>query len=153
MLITILYVLGVSAGGILILLLGLMVLKRIVTIRNPAVFKARVRITDGQFPGLKGAWKKCYGAWVTTVFTTRKGLPLFIADVLPLASLDLVREAEAADEVKGLGETPIIASFSLVTGGKVEIAMASLEQPVGLKPWNIPDRPASTSPSAAGASA
>jgi len=73
--------------------------------------------------------------------------------VLPLASLDLVREAEAADEVKGLGKTPIIASFSLVTGGKVEVAMASLEQPVGLKPWNIPDRPASTSPSAAGASA
>ena len=52
MLIGILYVLGVGAAGILLLLIALMLLKRIKTIRDPAVFKARVRITDGESPGL-----------------------------------------------------------------------------------------------------
>ena len=57
MLIAILYLLGVSAGGILIVLLGLMVLNRIKTIRNPAVFKARVRYHGRAGPrpqGLRG---------------------------------------------------------------------------------------------------
>ena len=94
MLIAILIALGVSAGGILLLLIGLMVVKRVKTIKHPAVFKARVRITDGQFPGLKEAWKPCYAAWVTTVLTPRKGLPLNIADVLPAAvPRDGVRDA------------------------------------------------------------
>lgn len=149
MLIGILYVLGVGAAGILVILIGLMLFKRIVTIRNPAVFKARVRIADGQVPGLKGTWKKCYGAWVATVLTTRKGLPLNITDVLPMASLEVVRDAVAEDEVKGLGEAPIIASFRMVTSAKIEVAMASLEQPVGLKPWNAHERATSTSPSGA----
>lgn len=58
------------------------------TVRNPAVFKSRVRLTGGQVPGMQATWKKCYGAWVTTVLATRKGVPLNIADVLPVASLD-----------------------------------------------------------------
>ena len=147
MLIAILYLLGVSAGGILIVLLGLMVLNRIKTIRNPAVFKARVRITDGQFPGLKETWKRCYGAWVTTVFTTRKGLPLFITDVLPVATLDGVRDAQATDKVQGLGEAPVIAWFSMVTGARIEVAMASLERSVGLQPWSVPGQAAAAAPS------
>lgn len=147
MLVGILYLLGVGAAGILLLLIGLMVFKRIKTIRNPAVFKARIRSTDGQFPGLKGTWKKCYGAWVTTVLTTRKGLPLTITDVLPLTSLDLVRDAGLADGVKGLGESPVIASFSVVNGAKIDVAMASVERTVGLKPWIVPERSASTAAS------
>ena len=138
MLIGILYLLGVGAAGILLLLVTLMVLKRIKTIRHPAVFKARVRITEGRVPGLKGTWKKCHGAWVTTVFTTRKGLPLNITDVLPMATLDGVRDATATDKVQGLGEAPVIAWFSMVTGARIEVAMASVEQAVGLKPWSDP---------------
>jgi hypothetical protein len=140
MLIAILYLLGVSAGGILVLLIGLMVLKRIKTIRHPAVFKARVRLVDGDFPGLKGTWKKCYALWVTTVLTTRKGLPLNITDVLPVATLDRVREAEPGDQVQGLGEAPIIASFSMTTGATIDIAMAAIGRPVGLGPWTGPER-------------
>lgn len=146
MLVGILYVLGVGAAGILVVLIGLMVLKRIKTLRHPAVFKTRVRVTDGQFPGMKTTWKKCYGAWVTTVFTTRKGLPLPITDVLPMATLDGVRVAGAADRVQGLGESPTIASFTMVTGATIEIAIAKPDRPVGLKPWNAPG-PSSTPPS------
>lgn len=76
MLVAILAALGVEAGVILLLLIGLMPFKRYKTIKHPAVFKARVRLTEGQFPGLKTTWKKCYGAWVTTVFTTRLSFPI-----------------------------------------------------------------------------
>jgi hypothetical protein len=137
MVIAILYALGVGAAGILLLLIGLMLFKRYKTIKHPAVFKTRVRLTQGQFPGLKDTWKKCYGAWVTTVFSTRKGLPLNIADVLPVANLDQLRNAAPADEVKGLGETPIIGSFTMTTGAKLDVAMSAKERHAGLKPWQV----------------
>jgi len=105
--------LGVEAATILLLLIGFMVFKRYKTIKHPAVFKTRVRLTEGQFPGVTSTWKKCYGAWVTTVFTTRRGLPLNIADVLPVGHLDQLREAAPADGSKGLGDKPIIASFTM----------------------------------------
>ncbi len=135
MAIAILAMLGIEAGVILALILVLLVVKRVMTIRHPAVFKARVRLSDGQFPGVTTAWKKCYGAWVTTVFTTRKGLPLNIADVLPVAQLDDLREAALGDDVKGLGDRPTIASFTMTSGAKLEVAMAADERPAGLKPW------------------
>lgn len=135
MLIAILFTIGVGAAGILLLLIGLMLFKRYKTIKHPAVFKARVRLTEGQFPDLKSTWQKCYGAWVTTVFTTREGLPLNIAAVLPVARLDHLRDAAPTDEVKGLGDKPIIATFSMTTGAKFEIAMSADKRLVGLKPW------------------
>jgi hypothetical protein len=135
MTIAILAALGIPPALIVVLLIGWMLFRRHKTIRNPAVFKARVRITDGQFPGLKDTWKKCYGAWVTTVFTTRKGLPLLITDVLPVASLDGVRDA-VPDEVKGLGDTAIVASLTMVTGAKIDVALASDARAVALQPWS-----------------
>ena len=55
MAIAILAVLGIEAGVILLLLIGLMVFKRFATIRHPGVFKARVRVIEGQFPGVTSA--------------------------------------------------------------------------------------------------
>ena len=138
MTIAILAALGIPPAVIVVLVIGWMLFRRYKTINDPAVFKARVRITDGQFPGLKGTWKKCYGAWVTTVFTTRKGLPLFITDVLPVASLDGVRDAVPDDGVKGLGDTAIVASFTMVTGARIDVALASDDRAVGLRPWSGP---------------
>lgn len=135
MVIGILYLLGVSAAGVLVLLIGLMLFKRYKVINHPAVFKARVRAAEPPIPGLKDTWRKCYAAWVTTVLTTRKGLPLSIADVLPLERLDGVRDAEASDRLQGLGATPIIASFTTTTGAKLEIAVSADDRSRSLRPW------------------
>ncbi len=107
---------------------------------------------DGEVPGLKSTWKKCYGAWVTTVFTTRKGLPLNIADVLPLASLDHVRDATIADNVKGLGESPTVATFTLTTGSTIEVAMSAEDRVDALAAWPVASSLGSMplTPSAAG---
>jgi hypothetical protein len=134
MLIAILLALGVTPGMILVLLLALMLVKRYKTIKHPAVFKTRVRLVEGQFPGLKAEWKKGYGAWVTNVFTLRKGLPLNIVDVLPVATIEQVRTG-AADEVKGLHGAPVIAGLTLSTGARIEIAVAAEQRATGLKPW------------------
>lgn len=137
MVIAILYALGVSAGGILALLVALVLFKRYRVIRHPAVFKARVRTTEAPaFPGLKDSWQNCRAAWVTTVLTTRKGLQLAVADVLPLERLDAVRDAAASDGVKGLGEAPVIASFTTTTGGKIEVAFSEADRSRGLLPWS-----------------
>ena len=73
---------------------------------------------------------------MTSVFTTRKGLPLNIVDVLPVAKLDQLRNAAPLDGVKGLDEKPIIATFSMTTCAKLEVAMSADERPAGLMPWH-----------------
>jgi hypothetical protein len=59
--IAILYALGVTATGFLLLLIGLTVFKRYKTIKHAAVFKGRVRVTKGVVPGAKETWTTCYG--------------------------------------------------------------------------------------------
>ena len=51
MLIAILALLGIEAGVILALILGLLVVKRVMTIRHPAVFKARAPVRKGSSRG------------------------------------------------------------------------------------------------------
>ena len=145
MVIAILIALGVSAGAILVLLLGAMLVKRFKTITSPAVFKVSVRTSEGQLPDVRSTWTKCYGAWVTTVFTSRKGLGLSIADVLPMASLDEARQATAVDDLKSLGEDAIIASFTTTTGARIELAMRAEDRSVALAPWSASPMVAATS--------
>jgi len=136
MLIAICIALGVSAGAILLLLVVLVLVKRIKTVRHPAVFKARVRLVEGEFPGISGEWKKRYGAWVTNVLTLRKGIALNIADVLPTTALLHSRDA-TSDETESLrlGDNPLIATLSLSTGARIDLAVVAEQRAVGLKPY------------------
>jgi hypothetical protein len=141
MVIAILYALGISAGGILLLLIALLLLKRYKIINDPRVFEARIRLADGTFPGLTDTWKRCRAAWVTTVLTTRTGLPLNIADVVPVQGLEGARDAVAADDLRGLGDTRVIASFTMTTGATVEVAVAAQDRSVALAPWSSAEAP------------
>jgi hypothetical protein len=49
----------------------------------------------------------------------------------------MVREARRTDAVQWLREAPIIAFCSMATGARIDIAMASIERPVGLQPWKV----------------
>jgi hypothetical protein len=141
--IAILYALGVSAGAILLLVLAVVLLKRVRVLRDPRVFEARVRVSAGAFPGLKDTWKRCRGAWVTTVLTTRTGGPLAISDVLPAERLDGVRDAGPADGIRGLGEAPIVATFTLTTGATLELAFKAEVRSTALEPWSTAEPSAS----------
>jgi hypothetical protein len=136
MLIAICIALGIEAGAILLLLVVLVLVKRIKTIRHPAVFKARVRLVEGEFPGVSGEWTKGYGAWVTNVLTLRKGIALNIADVLPTTRLLHIRDATPG-ETKSLrlGEHPMIAALLLNTGARLDLAVAAEKRAVALKPY------------------
>ena len=46
-----------------------------------------------------------------------------------------LRDAAPTDEVKGPGDHPIVATFSMTTGAKFEVAVSADERPVGPKPW------------------
>lgn len=125
MLLAILYALGVCAGDILLLLIGMMLDRRYKTIKHPArVQDARPHHGRG-VPGTEADLEEVLRRLGTTVFTTRKGLPLAITDAQPMAGLVGVREAVPADEVKGLGDSAIIASFRMVTGARIDVALAA----------------------------
>jgi len=136
MLIAICIALGIEAATILLVLVVLVLVKRIKTVRHPAVFKARVRLVDGQFPGVSAEWKKGYAAWVTNVLTLRKGIGLNIADVLPTTTLLHIRDATSGEaESLRLGDNPAIATLSLSTGARIDLAVAAEQRAVGLKPY------------------
>jgi hypothetical protein len=136
MLIAICIALGIQAATILLLLVVLVLVKRIKTVRHPAMFKARVRLVDGQFPGISGEWKKGYAAWVANVLTLRKGIGLNIADVLPTTTLVQIRDATSGEtESLRLGDYPVIATFSLSTGARIDLAVSAEQHGVGLKPY------------------
>jgi hypothetical protein len=136
MLIALACALGISAGAILLLLLVLILAKRVKTIRNPAVIKARVRLTGGAFPGVAGKWTKGYGSWVTDVLAVHTGIALGISAILPTARLERTRTA-APDEVKALGldDQPVIATLVLTTGAMIDLAMGADKVAVGLQPY------------------
>ena len=54
---------------------------------------------------------------------------------MPLAGLNQLRVAAPADEVKGLGDQALIATFAMTTGARLEVAVSSDKRLVGLKPW------------------
>jgi hypothetical protein len=136
MLIALAYALGISASAILLLLVVLILVKRVKTIRNPAVFKARVRLTRGEFPGVADKWTKGYGSWVTDVLAVHTGIALSITAILPTAHLERTRTA-APDEAKALGlsDQPVIAALVLTTGATIDLAMDASKVAVGLQPY------------------
>jgi hypothetical protein len=136
MLIAICIALGIEAATILLLLVVLVLVKRIKTVRHPAVFKVRVRLVEGHFPGVSAEWKKGYAAWVTNVLTLRKGIGLNISDVLPTTTLVHIRDATSGEaESLRLGDNPAIATLSLSTGARIDLAVAAEQRAVGLKPY------------------
>jgi hypothetical protein len=73
---------------------------------------------------------------VTNVLTLRKGIGLNIADVLPTTTLLHIRDATSGETASlRLGDNPLIATLSLSTGARIDLAVAAEQRTVGLKPY------------------
>ena len=135
MLIALLAVLGVDLIVIVAIAAGVLSRRRWIS-RQPGAFRGAIRVADGELHGLGSKWSRGYGRWVRDVLVWTKGPLLFRNELVAVDGVDEERTA-AADEVKRLGDEPIVVVFR--SGGtRVEIAASGerRDQLLGAEPPN-----------------
>ena len=123
MLIALLAVLGVDLI-VVVALLALVISRRRWVSRQPAAFSGQIRVAEGELDGLGPKWRRGYGRWVHDVLLWTKGPLLFRNELVAVDALAGER-AGARDEVKRLGDSPVVVE--LTTGAATIQVAASRE--------------------------
>ena len=119
MLIALLAVLGVDLIVIVVIAAGVLSRRRWIS-HQPGAFRGAIRVTDGELHGFGSKWSRGYGRRVRDVLVWTKAPLLLRNELVPVDGVGEERTA-AADEVKRLGDHPIVVAFS--SGAtRVEIA-------------------------------
>ena len=133
MLIALLAVLGVDLV-VIVVLAALLISRRRWVSRRPGAFAGRIRAADGDFDGIGAKWQRGYGRWVRDVLVWTKAPLLFRNELVPVD--ELASERSAPDELKRLGDDPIV--IALTTGATtIEVAAAGDDRGLlrgGLRP-------------------
>ncbi len=87
--------------------------------RQPGAFSGAIRVTGGEIDGLGPKWKRGTGHWVRDVLVWNKA-PLLLTNQL-VAVTRISHERQANDEVKRLGDEPIVIGF-VADGADIEVA-------------------------------
>jgi Protein of unknown function (DUF2550) len=122
MLIALLAVLGVNLAVIVVLIAGVLSRKRWVT-RQDGSFKGAIRVSSGEIDGLGPKWGRGHGRWVRDVLVWTKGPFLLRNELVAVDSVDQERAA-GPDEVKRLGDNPIVVGFTS-NGATVDVAVGN----------------------------
>ena len=121
MLIALLALLGIDLSVVLGLLVTVVLRRRWVR-RRPGVFAGAVHVVDGTVEGLSPKWTRGYGRWVGSVlvWTTR---PFLLRNVLvALDGPGGTPRPAGPDEVKRLGEEPVVVTLQARGRGRLEVA-------------------------------
>ena len=108
--------------------------------RRPGSFKCAVRRApdDGTnaIVDVPSKFKLGYGLWVSNVFIWERGRATFRDILLPVDGIDEggMRRAKP-NEVKGLGEEPVIATLFVGSGAGVEVATGAEDRSIALGPF------------------
>ena len=108
--------------------------------RRPGSFKCAVRRTSDDVTDaivdVPSKFKLGYGLWVSNVFIWEKGRATFRDILLPVDEIDEggVRRA-MANEVKGLGAEPVIATLLVGSGARLEVAARAEDRGIALGPF------------------
>jgi hypothetical protein len=132
MVIALLVLLGVDlvlVAGLAVLVLGR---KRWVR-RQSGAFAGAIRVADGELDEVGSKWCRGYGRWVRDVLVWTRAPFLFRNTVLPADGLDAERRARK-DEVKRLGDEPIVLTFA-VGDGRLEVAVRPQHRTAALAPF------------------
>jgi hypothetical protein len=91
---------------------------------SPGVFPAKVRLNSGAFDGLSESWPPVavYARWVHDVLLVNKGLALVRTQPLPIAAAEGRVEQASPQEIKRLGDNPILLQFRLDNGAIIQLA-------------------------------
>jgi Protein of unknown function (DUF2550) len=134
MLIALLVVLGVNLI-IVVLVAALVIGRRRWLKRQPGQFAGAIRVSGGQFDGLKGEWQRGSGRWVRDILAWSKA-PFMYRDVTVTGD-QLVSERSATNgELKHLGEHPVIIEFAS-DGVRIEVATRGESRALAAGPLTV----------------
>jgi len=104
---------------------------------SPGVFSAKVRINSGSFDGLSSSWPimPAQARWVHDVLLVNKGLALLRTQPLPVATAQERVEEADSQEIKRLGDNPILLQFCLDNGASMQLAAPSEARSLAYGPF------------------
>jgi hypothetical protein len=104
--------------------LGASLLSRRSFKRRPGVFPAKLRVvTDDATTPTTWPRRLAYAQWVHDVLLVQKGLALLRTEALPVAATG--SSTKLTDEIRGLGNAPIVTTIVLDDGSSVDLATSS----------------------------
>jgi hypothetical protein len=92
--------------------------------KAPGVFPCKLRLVSGAHPGLKETWRlfPSYGRWVHDVLIVHSGLSLVLTEALPVVAQVGATSPADPQQVKRLGQHPVVVAVRLDNGAVVELA-------------------------------
>ena len=123
---------GLGVDLIVIVIVGASVLSRKRWLkRQPGVFRGAIQVASGEVKGLRPKWSRGYGRWVDNVLVWTKA-PFLLRNVIMATTGDGEQRAAGPDEVKRLGDRPVVVRVR--TGDAVvEVAAASEDLELALR--------------------
>jgi hypothetical protein len=137
MIIALLAVLGVDLI-VIVVLLGVLLIRRRWVSHQPGAFKGAIRVVEGEVSGLGPKWTRGYGRWVRDVLVWTKAPALFRNELVAVDGLAGAVRAAEAGEVKRLGNDPVIVPLAADGGVRVEVAAPVEDRRRALGPLEAP---------------
>jgi hypothetical protein len=105
--------------------------------RAPGVFSAKLRLVSGEVAGLTAAWPRrpLFARWVHDVLVIHRGLALVRSNALGVGRATGSLVAGDPDEVRGLGEEPVLLTLILDGGASVQLAAPSDDRDAMVGPF------------------
>ena len=121
------------AGG-----LGLTLWQRSKFKKKEGVFPTKMRLASGTAPGVSEKWPpmSSFALWVHDVLLVHKGLGLMSTFPLGVEAPEGSAESADPEEVKRLGDQPVLLRFRLDDGAVLEMAVPEESQKVAQGPFS-----------------
>lgn len=113
--------------------------------RRAGVFPVKLRVVSGEVATLKDSWPRRpgYARWVHDVLLVQHGLALLRTEALAVAGVTHIGALRDGDDIRGLGDAPVVVTLELDSGASVELAASSDLREVMAGPFGAPTDPSS----------
>jgi len=98
-------------------------------------FKGKLRVVDGEVPGLSTRWKTGYGHWVRDVLVWDTAPFLWRTKVIPVDGTDVSGIHGANGSISRLGRRPIVTPLISEHHSRLELVTSEEDQDLVLGPF------------------
>ena len=98
-------------------------------------FKGKLRVVDGEVPGLSTSWKTGYGHWVRDVLVWDTAPFLWRTKVIPVDGTDVSGIHGANGSISRLGRHPIVTPLISEHHSRLELVTSEEDQDLVLGPF------------------
>jgi hypothetical protein len=98
-------------------------------------FKGKLRVVDGEVPGLSASWKTGYGHWVRDVLVWDTAPFLWRTKVIPVDGTDVSGIHGANGSISRLGRRPMVTPLISEHHSRLELVTSEEDQDLVLGPF------------------